>query len=120
MAAHNDLGKKGEELATIWLAENGYEILHHNWRHGFLELDIIARQGSVYHFIEIKAGHAGPYGRPEERIGKKKIRHMMKAASAWLYQNRIPAHTRVQYDVLAITMRPDTGPEYFLTTDVYC
>ncbi len=31
MAEHNELGKKGEELAVEYLEENGYEILDRNW-----------------------------------------------------------------------------------------
>jgi len=120
MAAHNDLGKKGEDLAAAWLVEKAFEILHRNWRHGALELDLIARKDSIYHFIEVKTGHSNPYGHPEERIGKRKIRHMMKAAAAWLYQAGIPADTRVQYDVLAITLRPDGVTEYFLAADISC
>jgi len=120
MAAHNDLGKKGEELAAAWLVEKAFEILHRNWRHGALELDFIARRDGIYHFIEVKTGHSNRYGHPEERIGKRKIQHMMKAAAAWLYQAGITANTRVQYDVLAITLRPDSLPEYFLVTDVSC
>jgi len=117
MALHIDFGKKGEELATDWLVEKGYEILHRNWRYGRYEVDIIACRKDIYHFIEVKADQTGVYGYPEERVGKKKIRHLMKAASAWLYQHAGPK--RVQYDVLAISIREGADPEYFLFEDVY-
>ncbi|HEX9509325.1 MAG TPA: YraN family protein [Puia sp.] len=117
MAGHIDLGKKGEELAAGWLMHKGYEILHRNWRHGRYEVDIIARYQDVYHFIEVKAGQTGVFGQPEERVSKHKIRNMMRAAAAWLYQ--FPGHRKIQYDVLAITFRKDAGPEYFLFADVY-
>lgn len=117
MTGHIDFGQKGEELAAGWLTGKGYEILHRNWRHGRYEVDIIARYQDVCHFIEVKAGQSGMYGQPEERVSKQKIRNMMQAAAAWLYQ--FPGQKRVQYDVLAITFRKDSEPEYFLFTDVY-
>jgi putative endonuclease len=117
MTEHIDFGKKGEELAAEWLTRKGYEILYRNWRHGRYEVDIIARCQDVCHFIEVKSGQTEAFGHPEERVSKNKIRNMMQAAAAWLYQ--FPGHSRVQYDVLAITFREDAGPEYFLFADVY-
>jgi len=42
MAAHNELGKEGEEMAASWLAGKGYRILHRNWVTTPHENDIIA------------------------------------------------------------------------------
>ena len=44
MAEHNELGKKGEELAVQFLRENGYEILDRNWTFQKAEIDIIAKK----------------------------------------------------------------------------
>ena len=117
MASHIDFGKKGEDLAAGWLIRKGFEILHQNWRSGRYEVDIIARHQGIIHFIEVKAGRSNAYGQPEERVSKSKIKNMMKAAAAWLYQ--FPGHKRVQYDVLAITFMGAAEPEYFLFEDVY-
>ena len=45
MAAHNDLGKQGEELAVIYLQEQGYAILEKNWRYKKAEIDIVIASG---------------------------------------------------------------------------
>ena len=45
MAAHNELGKEGEDLAAAWLAGKGYKILHRNWVQHPHEIDIIACKG---------------------------------------------------------------------------
>ena len=42
MAAHNTLGKTGEDAAVAYLERNGYTINHRNWRKNRLELDIVA------------------------------------------------------------------------------
>ena len=117
MPPHIDFGRKGEVWAAEWLIRKEYEILHQNWRYGRYEVDIIARQGKVLHFIEVKCRQWSVYGPPEESVSRKKIRNMMKGALAWRIQ--FPGHARVQYDVLAITIRPGAEPEYFFIGDVY-
>ncbi|HVU58536.1 MAG TPA: YraN family protein [Puia sp.] len=117
MARHNDFGKWGEEIAAGWLAGKGFIILHRNWRHGRSEIDIIATRQGVYHFIEIKCSQGKGYGHPEERVSKPKLRNIMRAASHWLYLHHIPATTRIQFDVLAISFKTGT-PEYFLIEDI--
>ncbi len=118
MPRHIDLGKKGEELAAGWLAHHGYEILHQNWRHGRYEVDIIARRENSIHIVEVKCRRSKVYGHPEESVNRKKISHLMRAAAGWLY--KFPGHTLVQYDVLAITLRKNADPEYFMIEDIYC
>ena len=117
MARHNDLGKKGEELAAGWLTGKGFTILHRNWRYGRNEVDIIAVRRDIYHFIEVKTGSTMLYGHPEERVSRKKIRNLMQGAMAWL--RLCPGRKRVQYDVLSISMAKDKEPEYLLIEDVY-
>lgn len=117
MPPHSDLGKKGEELAAAWLVRNGYEILHRNWRHGRYEIDIIAGRDGIIHMVEVKCRRSDAYGHPEESVNRKKIGHVLQAAAGWLLH--FPGHTRVQYDVLAISLRKNTDPEYVLFEDVY-
>ena len=44
MAEHNELGKKGEQLAVDFLIKNGYIILEKNYRYLKAEVDIIAQK----------------------------------------------------------------------------
>jgi putative endonuclease len=117
MAAHNELGKKGEELAAAWFVEQGYEILHSNWRHSHYEVDIIATNKNILHFIEVKARRSKEFGYPEESVSKKKIQNLMHAAEEFLHQH--PEWKRIQFDVLSILLKEDGKHEYFLIEDVY-
>ena len=54
MAVHNQLGKKGEDMAEAYLLQIGYQVLHRNWRHSHYEIDIIAIKNEVLHFVEVK------------------------------------------------------------------
>ena len=42
MAAHNELGKWGEDMAEAYLRNNGYIILERDWHSGHRDIDIIA------------------------------------------------------------------------------
>lgn len=117
MRQHIDLGKKGEELAAQWLAARGFVILQRNWRHGRYEVDIIASQAGVLRIIEVKSRRSTSYGQPEESVSRRKFQHIMQGAAGWLLQ--YPGHRRLQYDVLAITLRKDSEPEFALFEDVY-
>jgi putative endonuclease len=117
MHQHIDLGKKGEEMAAQWLSAKGFAILCRNWRHGRHEVDIIASREAVLHIIEVKIRRSVSYGRPEESVSRQKFLHIMQGAAGWLVQ--FPDHGRLQYDVLAITLRRGAQPEFFLIEDVY-
>lgn len=117
MANHNDLGKEGEEMAARWLAENGYTVLHRNWRHSHHEIDIVATKGKFLHFVEVKARRSSRLGHPEDSVTKKKFKHLQKAADEYLFRN--PGHKWIQYDILAITLHKNGETEYFLIEDVF-
>ena len=117
MLLHTDLGKKGEELAAGWLVERGFSILCRNWRHGRYEVDVIAGQKGILHFIEVKTRRSTAFGYPEESVNRKKLEHILEAASGWLH--RWPDYRRIQYDVLAITIKQNTPPAFLLFEDVY-
>lgn len=48
-------GQLGEQLACDFLKKNNYKLLLRNWRHLKDEIDIIAKEGEVLVFIEVKA-----------------------------------------------------------------
>jgi putative endonuclease len=54
MAAHNEFGKAGEEMAAEWLCQRGFQLLALNWKSGRYEVDIVASREEVLHFIEVK------------------------------------------------------------------
>lgn len=118
MAAHNDLGKEGEELAAQWLVENGYTLVHRNWKVGQLEIDIIASKGKFLHFVEVKCRRASTVGgHPEDSVNKRKFKHLQCAANVYLRLN--PGNRWIQFDVMAITMRGNGEIEYFFIEDVF-
>lgn len=117
MAFHHTTGKKGEELAAIWLQQSGYEILHQNWRHSHYEIDIIACHQNILHFIEVKTRRSRRFGFPEEAVSRKKLKCLMTAGEEFLFRNN--QWKRVQYDILSITLLNRKEPDFFFIEDVY-
>jgi putative endonuclease len=117
LATHNELGKKGELIASQWLLAQGYEIIHKNWRHAHVEIDIIATKEILLHFIEVKSRSNNTFGYPEESISEKKMENLLLAADEFLF--RFPQWKRVQYDVLSINITERGKTEFFLIEDIY-
>jgi len=117
MAEHNELGRKGEYLAEVFLKTKGFEILHRNWRHGHYEIDIVALREKLLHFVEVKARKFSPNGHPEDSVSKKKFRFLLAAADEYLH--RYPGHKHIQFDILAITLFSGKEPDFLLIEDVY-
>ncbi len=116
MASHLEVGKEGEKLAEVYLADRGYTMLHRNWRHGRYELDLIATKDGMLHFVEVKFRNATQYGNPEEAVTKKKIKSLLQAVDQYLYLN--PQYNDFRLDILSITQHTPTDIEYFFIEDV--
>lgn len=117
MAEHNKLGEEGERLAVIYLKKKGYQILHTNWRFGKYELDIIAKQGELLHFVEVKYRSSKTFGFPEESVSKKKFQNLANAATEYLYHH--PEYRDIRFDILSINHVNNQDVEYFMIEDVY-
>ena len=66
MAIHNELGKKGEQLAVDFLQKKGYTILDRNWRFKKAEVDIIAQKEQILAIVEVKTRSSNYFGNPQD------------------------------------------------------
>ena len=117
MASHNEMGEAGEKLAIEWLRKNDFEVLHHNWRHSYHEIDIIAKKNDLLHFIEVKTRASEKAGYPEQSVTKAKFKNLQRAAEQYLYQH--PQYKRIQFDVLSVIIPRFDEPTYFFIEDVF-
>lgn len=117
MAIHHHTGRQGEELAAGWLVQNGYTILHRNWRYKNWEIDFIAYKDKRLHIFEIKTRTSHYLGHPEEGINDKKMQYLINAAEEYMHLD--PQWQQLQFNVLAITLHKDKEDEYFLIEDIY-
>ena len=98
MAAHNTLGKAGEDAAVHYLEGKGYEIVHRNWRAGHLEIDIVARKDGYLVMVEVKTRRNTRYQEPAEAVSPLKMKRILQATDAYLQNcESTPA---VRFDII--------------------
>ncbi len=95
-----ELGAAAEDQACRTLRERGYLIVARNWRTRRGEVDIIARDGDVLVFVEVKARSGSGFGGAEAAVGPAKRRRLAAAAAAFLAANRCELASR--FDVVAL------------------
>lgn len=105
MANHLDIGKHGEEIAAAHLRQLDFEILETNWRHRRLEVDIIAKEGNVLVFVEVKTRSYDYFGRPEEFVSPSKERRLAQAAAAFM--EKTGHDWAIRFDVVAVLKKKD-------------
>ncbi|WP_334056185.1 YraN family protein [Polaribacter sp. P097] len=100
MAQHNELGKKGEQLATSFLRENGYTILEKNYRYLKAEVDIIAQKNDILIAVEVKTRTSAYFGNPQDFVNPKKIKLLLSAID--FYVTNADLDVEVRFDIIAI------------------
>ncbi|MDH4319672.1 MAG: YraN family protein, partial [Desulfobulbaceae bacterium] len=95
------LGSKGEDAAAFHLQQKGYEILCRNYRQRFGEIDIVARDGDVLVFVEVKTRRSLRYGTPFEAIDQRKQRQLSKVALHYISRYKL-YHQPARFDVIAV------------------
>ena len=78
---NKDTGFLGENITAQYLTQNGFEILHRNWRYKHLEIDIIAFKDGILHIVEVKTRTDNQFGFPEQAITAKKMQFLKNAAA---------------------------------------
>lgn len=100
MAEHTDLGKKGEEIAAIYLSGKGYKIIERNWRTGKDEIDIIASKDNFLIIVEVKTRSSNLFGEPEESVDDKKQRFLIRAADEYVNQKEVD--NEIRFDIISV------------------
>ena len=95
-------GYDAEDAAATFLAQQGYEVIARNYTVRGAEIDIIARDGGVYAFVEVKFRRSFRYGMPREAVTVAKRRRICMAALRWLQENSLP-DVPVRFDVVEQT-----------------
>ncbi len=109
MAAHNDLGRWGEQVAADYLAAEGYRIVERDWHIGHRDIDIVAMDCDELVIVEVKTRRANALIAPELAVDRQKIKSLAAAASAFVKQRRLGLPLR--FDIIAVTETADGKPE---------
>ena len=109
MAAKDDLGRRGEDLAAQFLSDAGYTVIDRNWRCTRGEIDLVARDGNDMVFIEVKTRSSTAFGHPFEAITTQKLARLKRLAHAWCEAH--PHGSRgIRIDAIAVIAAADRAP----------
>ena len=101
-----DVGAGGEEAAVRHLQEKGYIIECRNYRCFLGELDIVARDGSLLVFVEVRSRSVSGFGAPAESITKAKQRRLRKLALHYLV-TRYKKERTCRFDLITVETSAD-------------
>jgi putative endonuclease len=97
---HDLSGAVAEDAACGILRQNGYLIVARNWRTRLGESDIVARDGDILVFVEVKARSGTGFGGAEAAVDTAKRRRLVATARAFLAATGCELASR--FDVVAI------------------
>ena len=100
MGNNLEKGREGEQLAAQFLREKGYQILTYNYRYKRGEIDLIALQGVLLVFVEVKLRKNTTFGYPEEAVDAQKAKRIIQTAEQYILQHNWQGDIR--FDIIAI------------------
>jgi len=109
MAAHNELGKWGEDIAAEFLQHNGYNIIERDWKSGRRDIDIIATDRDEVVFVEVKTRSNRLFGDPEEAVDYRKLQSLQLAINHYIKYRHILCDVR--FDIITVVGTIGQEPE---------
>ncbi|HXV92481.1 MAG TPA: YraN family protein [Pseudonocardia sp.] len=105
MAAKDELGRRGEDLAVRYLEQRGLVVLSRNWRCRDGEVDIVATDANRLVVCEVKTRSGTRFGEPAEAVTGRKAARIRRVTQAWLAAHHV-AWCEIRFDVVAILAEP--------------
>lgn len=106
--ARRQVGREGESLAERFLRGRGYRILARNVRSPSGELDLVAEDGDILVFVEVKARQTDALGGVRYAVDLKKQARVVKQAAQYLARHRIRGRS-CRFDV--VLLHASAGPD---------
>ena len=112
-----DVGQEGEDIAFSYIRQQGYRVVDRNYRCPYGEVDLIAKDGETFVFIEVKSRQSTLFGQPEEAVDFKKRKKLSTVALWYLEEKKINDY-RARFDVISILLSKQP-PEIKLFRDAF-
>lgn len=94
------LGDWGEELIVGYLAEKGFRLVERNWHSRYGEIDIIAENGELLLFVEVKTRKSGKFSQPYEAVDYRKQQKIRTTVETYLMKH--PSSLQPRLDVASV------------------
>ena len=103
-------GKAGEDAVCGYLEEHGYKILARNYRKKGGEIDIIAQDGDIAVFVEVKTRKYGVMDTGTSAMTKAKMRRIITISEEYMYEHKeLDLYRR--FDTAYVTVTPEKYPQ---------
>ena len=106
-APHLLLGRKGERFACRHLLRKGFDILARRWRGRSGELDLVAFEGELLVFLEVKTRTSAQYGDPWEFVDVNKQMILRRTAEEFISTYELEQYT-YRFDIVSVVGREVT------------
>lgn len=95
------LGRKAEDAAAEYLKQQGYRLRERNFRCAMGEIDIIAEDGDVLAFVEVRSRSSSLFGLPQETVNWIKQRKLRRLAAYYLERKK-EWQRKCRFDVIGV------------------
>jgi len=112
-AKHLLVGRKGERIACRRLLREGFDILARRWTGRQGELDIVAFEGELLVFVEVKTRSSAQYGEPWEFVDPRKQLILRRVAEEFIAKYDLGQYV-YRFDIISVT-----GTEATLCRNVF-
>ena len=82
-------GRLGEDAASVALARRGLKIVVRNWRCARGEIDLVARDGDCWVFVEVKTRRGRRAEPPEQALSQSKARRLVELAGLYMTEHAL-------------------------------
>jgi len=113
-----DLGLYGEKIAEDYLRRRNYIILERNYRSRFGEVDLIALDGDILCFTEVKTRRSDLFGAPQEAVDLRKQVRLADTAKDYITRSK-NWERKMRFDVIAITLDSNHQPSMGLFSRLF-
>ena len=121
MNNNNEIGVLGEDIASRFLKNEGFQVVERNYRKKWGEIDIVARETkrenlskkTIIHFIEVKSVSretkedvthetSRNYRRPEDAVHPLKVKRLKRVIQSYLLEKNRGENLEWQFDIIAV------------------
>src|SRR5690606_12891759 len=107
-----EIGDFGESLAGRILEQKGYVILERNFQTRYGEVDLVAKEGEVLVFVEVKARRSHNYGSGAEAVTRTKQQRLIRAALHYMFR-RGCQNRPCRFDLLELELDKEGKPRSY-------
>ena len=110
-------GLRGEVLAARYLRQQGYQMVNGNYRTRLGEVDLIALDGEILVFFEVKTRTPDSFGQPLDAVDYQKQRRVVAAAKQFIASRGYEG--TVRFDVLEVQLHSDESGDIHHIPDAF-